>query len=328
MKEIKFIKRPKLYRPYLIVGWPGMGEVAFKTVDFLREALKATEFAYIEPTSYFYYTTSQIQEGILELPALPYNKFFYVKGACQKSNLDSGRHDLILFLSDAQPDLVYAQNYIETILSAIKYFDIKMIISFAALPLPIDHTQPAGVWFCATDNKIKEILLKYNLKFLPEGQISGMNGLFLGLAKQKGYRGFCLLGEIPLYTIQIENPKVVIAILEILGGLLNISLDLKNLHQQKDVIEQQIGELLDYLKGGLQPPGPIDEEEIEKIKKALSQYTKIPESVRQNIEKLFEQAKKDISQASILKKELDKWNVYKEYEDRFLDLFRKPKKDN
>jgi hypothetical protein len=29
--------------------------------------------------------------------------------------------------------------------------------------------------------------------------------------------------------------------------------------------------------------------------------------------------------ANELKAELDKWNVYKEYEDRFLDLFKKAK---
>ena len=37
----------------------------------------------------------------------------------------------------------------------------------------------------------------------------------------------------------------------------------------------------------------------------------------------------DIAQAHELKKELDHWGIYKEYEDQFLDLFKKPpKKDN
>ena len=35
--------------------------------------------------------------------------------------------------------------------------------------------------------------------------------------------------------------------------------------------------------------------------------------------------KTDISKAKELKSELDKWNVYKDYEDRFLDLFKKTK---
>ncbi len=66
-------------------------------------------------------------------------------------------------------------------------------------------------------------------------------------------------------------------------------------------------------------------EEIDKIKKALSQLTKLPSSVKDKIEKLFAEATADLKKAHELKAELDKWNVYKDYEDRFLDLFRKAK---
>jgi len=45
---------------------------------------------------------------------------------------------------------------------------------------------------------------------------------------------------------------------------------------------------------------------------------------RQRIEKLFDQAAKDRSKAFELKQELDRLGVFKEYEDRFLDLFKKP----
>jgi hypothetical protein len=45
---------------------------------------------------------------------------------------------------------------------------------------------------------------------------------------------------------------------------------------------------------------------------------------KQRIEGLFEQARKDRSKAFELKQELDRLGVFKEYEDRFLDLFRTP----
>ena len=37
---IKIIKNPNLKNPIFIAAWPGMGEVAYKTALFLREALK------------------------------------------------------------------------------------------------------------------------------------------------------------------------------------------------------------------------------------------------------------------------------------------------
>ena len=43
----------------------------------------------------------------------------------------------------------------------------------------------------------------------------------------------------------------------------------------------------------------------------------------QRIKELFQEAKHDRSKAYELKHELDRLDVFKEYEDRFLDLFKK-----
>ncbi|MBM3246739.1 MAG: hypothetical protein FJZ13_05395 [Candidatus Omnitrophica bacterium] len=318
MESIKISKRPRLNAPYLIVAWPGMGEVAFKAAAYLVEKLQAEEFAAILPEDFFYLTASTVQKGILSLPELPSSKFYYWKNK-------AGKNDLIIFISSAQPDLAKADAYCKRIIYLAKMFNVNRIIGFAAMPQPIDHTQPSVVWFAATSPEISAELKKYDFKLITEGQISGMNGLFLGLAKKENFSGFCLLGEIPLYTIQIENPKAAYAVLEAFKKILNIQLDLTGLSEQLRVMEEEINRLLDYLKLGPQGPSPIGEEEIERIKKSLSQLTRLPVSVKEKIEKLFEQARRDISKANELKAELDRWNAYKEYEDRFLDLFKKSK---
>lgn len=317
MEGIKVTKKPRLKNPYLVVAWPGMGEVAFRAATYLVEKLSADEFAQLLPQDFFYLTGSSIQEGILSAPELPYGKFYYWKNK-------SGKNDLIIFASNAQPDLARAEIYSKEIISLAKNFKVKMVIGFAAMPQPIEHTQRPSVRFSATSKELIDSLKTYNLDLLSEGQISGMNGLFLGIAKKEGLDGFCLLGDIPLYTIQIENPKASLAVLEVLNKILGIQIDFHNLLEQTHIMEEEINKLLDYLKLS-SPLGPIGEEEIEKIKKSLSQLTKLPLSVKEKIEKLFTQAKTDISKANELKSELDKWNVYKEYEDRFLDLFKKTK---
>ncbi len=319
MEGIKILKRPRLKNPYLIVAWPGMGEVAFKAATYLVDKLKAEEFAEITPEDFFYLTGSVVQEGILNAPQLPQSKFYYWKNK-------TGKNDLIVFVSNAQPDLAKAESYAKRIIHVAKNFNVEAIVSFASMPQPIDHTQEVRVWFASTSLEVNNNLKRYNLSMLSEGQISGMNGLFLGMAKREGFKGFCLLGEIPLYTIQIENPKASEAVLSVLGRIMNIQIDFTDLIKQARIMEAEINKLLDFLKVGTQgQSGPIGEEEIEKIKKTLSQLTKLPVSVKDKIEKLFEQAKSDAKKANELKTELDKWNVYKEYEDRFLDLFRKTK---
>ncbi|MCM8763172.1 MAG: PAC2 family protein [Candidatus Omnitrophica bacterium] len=320
---LKIDKHPKLKRPILIVAWPGMGEVAFKAAAYLINILKAKEFARLSSQDFFYPFGCSIQDGILDVPELPDNKFYY----WVNPKKDASAGDLIIFLSNAQPDLAKAKDYSEAILSLAKKFKVKKVIGFAAMPIAIEHTQDSGVWFTATSKALIEELKKYNLKLMTEGQISGMNGLFLALAKTKDIEGVCLLGEIPLYTINIENPRAAYAVLEKLCQVLNISLDLSGLQEEAKVVEAEINKLLDYFRTGTQTTTltPIGEEEIERIKKSLSQYTRLPTSVKEKIEKLFEEAKKDISKAKELKKELDYWSVYKDYEDKFLDLFKKSK---
>ena len=317
MEALKIKRRVHLKKPYLVVAWPGMGDVAFKAANYLVEHLKAEELASIDPEGFFYLTGSVIASGILETPQFPESKFYFWKNK-------AGKNDLIIFLSNAQPDLSKADRYSQEILNLAKKFQVEMVVSFASIPQAIEHTQDSHVWFAATDQKIRENLKKYNFSALEDGQISGMNGLFLTLAKKAGLKGFCLLGDIPLYTIQIENPKASAAVLDGLGKILNIQIDVQPLKEQALAMENEISKLLDFLKLGTHgQSAPIGEEEVELIKKTLSQLAKLPASVKEKIEKLFEESKSNITKANELKVELDKWNVYKEYEDRFLDLFRK-----
>jgi uncharacterized protein len=320
MERIKFTRKPRLKQPYLIVAWPGMGEVAFKAADYLVDKLKAEEFARIAPDDFFYLMESHVHDGLISLPDWPFNKFYFHKSK-------SGNQDIIIFISDAQPDLARADEYCKLIIAVAKQYKVRQVISFAAMPQAIDHSQPPNVWFTATSEKIKKDLTEHGLQMLNDGHISGLNGLFLGMAKRESLEGFCLLGEIPLYTIQIENPRASHAVLEALNNVLGIKVDYADLIEQSQQLEGQINTLLEYLKVG-PTPGPIGEEEIDRIRKSLSQLTKLPISIKQKIEELFSQAKTDISKAHELKTELDKWNVYKDYEDRFLDLFKKKKENN
>jgi hypothetical protein len=320
MDGVKFYKKPKLKSPYLVVAWPGMGDVAFRAATYLIEKLRAEEFAEILPEEFFYFSGSEVRAGILEAPQLPRNKFYYWKNK-------SGKNDLIIFISNAQPDLTRAEEYSGRITAVAKAFRAKMVISFAAMLQQIEHTQSPNVWYVSSSKAVNEQLKKFNINHLKEGHISGMNGLFVGLAKKSGLAGFCLLGEIPLYAVHIDNPKASHAILAALARILGIELDFNDLIEQERNIEEEINRLLDYLKTG-HSNGPIGDEDIEKIKHLLTQLTRLPHSIKDKIEKLFTCAKSDISKASELKAELDRWNVYKEYEDRFLDLFRKGREKN
>lgn len=317
-------KKPRLKKPVLICAWPGMGEVAFKLGAYLKDKLKMEEFASLEAPELFPPTGIWIQNNVIQLPKSGQGKFYFYKNK-------AGASDIVLFISDAQPLLEHAYEYCKKIIILGKELGVKKVVTFAAMPQTIDHTAIPEVWFAATSKKIAEEMenLKLGLKLLSSGQVSGLNGLLLGIAKEMGLEGACFLGEIPLFTLQIENPKSSLAILKKLAQILKLDIETSALQEQAKVMEQEIDKLIEFIQNpeAQHPswPGPIGEEEIEKIKKSLSLQTKLPKSAIEKVEQLFQEAKQNIAKAMELKKELDQWNVYKEYEDRFLDLFKKPK---
>lgn len=316
---IKEVSIPKLKNPIFIAAWPGMGEVAYRTVLFLREVMGFKMFAKLESKDFFKPAAVFVKKGLVDLPSLPAGFFYYLKGRRSSS-------DIILFLGEAQPSLEYAETLSEVIINFVKKYSAKMIFTFAAKPEPIDHKADSGVWMAATHKEIFRTFTGISFKLLEEGQISGLNGIVLGIAKNKGLKGVCLLGEIPFYTVQIENPKACISILRAMDIYLNLNLNFAPLLDRAKFVESEIEKLISYLKGEIPMPGsghsPLNEEDLERIKKDLAAYTKLPQSAREKIDELFKEAQSDITKASKLKEELDRWNVYKEYEDRFLDLFR------
>jgi len=316
---IKEILTPKVKDPIVFVAWPGMGEVAYKSVLFLKEVLNCKVFARLEANDFFKPAGITVDKGILGLPSMPAGFFYFCK--------PKKGPDIIIFLGEAQPPLDCAQGLAKIIIRFLKKYKPQMLVSFAAKPDTIDHKTEPGVWITATHKDLLSKFNKFKLKTLQEGQVSGLNGLILGVAKKARIKGVCLLAEIPFYTVQIENPRASIGILKVLNGYFNLSLNLKPLLERCKFIEEEIDKLMSYLKGDTDTPPPLNQEDIEKIKKDLSAYTKLPQSITEKIENLFKDAGKEIEKASELKEELDHWNVYKDYEDRFLDLFKKERRE-
>lgn len=314
---IKEVATPKLKNPIFIAAWPGMGEVAYRSALFLKEVLGFKMFAKLEAQDFFKPAAVVVEQGVVDTPKIPAGFFYYYQA--------KNTPEIILFLGEAQPPLEYAEALSSAIINFVKNYKVKFIFTFAAKPEAIDHKSPSKVWIAATHKEVLNDFKPFGVSHLDEGQISGLNGIILGVAKQMGLRGACLLGEIPFYTVQIENPRAIASILEVLSKYLKLDLNLASIIERSKFIEEEIEKLISYLKGEAAPsgPSPLSEEDIEKLKKDLATYTKLPQSAREKIENLFAQARKDITIANQLKGELDQWNVYKEYEDRFLDLFRR-----
>ena len=323
---IKIYTKPKVKKPILIAAWPGMGGVAFKTVSYLVQKLQMKEFAEIPSAQYSSPTAISATKSIIQPPYFPKNKFYYYSS---KGSSD----DVVIFLGESQPSSSKQYALAQEIVNFAKKLDVKMIYTLAGMLIYEDRQEKLKVWDVATDSKLIDKLKTYEIKPMKEAYISGLNGLILGVAKEAGIDGACLLAELPFYAIQLEYTPSCLAVLEVLVKMLNIKIDMKEMELSAIDCKKDIQRLIDHIRQSLlveEPEGERGEtapEEIgnvaERIEKELGISAEVPVYVKNKIEKLFSIAKKDTTKAFELKALLDKWELFKYYEDRFLDLFKK-----
>lgn len=320
---IKLSKIPELKTPVLLAAWPGMGNVAIKSVIYIREKIGAIKFAEIEGKYFFYPSDVEVENGEIDIMNYPAGEFFYFK--------NKTGNDIVIFTSIAQPETARCYEYADVIIRFAKRLGIKFIYTFAAMPVMQEYDKKIEprIWIAVTEKKVLFNIEPLNARILTSGRISGMNGLLLGVSKEYKIDGICILCEIPFYMVQMDNPRASIKLVSLFSKMENIQIDLTELKENAILTQKKIESFFEYFdfekfqKIFMEQGNKEEEEEEEEENKILSQDSpSLDPQIRNRIETLFKEVSKDISKATELKKELDKYGIYKEYEDRFLDLFR------
>jgi proteasome assembly chaperone (PAC2) family protein len=261
---VKLYKEPRVKSCDLIAAWPGIGNVALIVAKYIKDKLDAEEIGEIEPFDFFDPIGIMVKGNIIEAPQFPESKFYHWH------NSASGR-DLILFISDEQPSFK-GYELANSVLDISRKLKVKRVYTCAAAIARIHHAERPKVWGAATNQKLLETLKKYDIILRGDIQIAGLNGLFLGVAKEMGFEGICLLGEVPMYTTRIPNPKASLAVLDILTKMLDININLSELtklaresdEEMTKLAAEAMGEFIDrYTKPVWPPEEEIEEEEGE-----------------------------------------------------------------
>jgi proteasome assembly chaperone (PAC2) family protein len=332
---------PKLNRPWLVAVWPGMGHVALNAGVYLLAKLGMTAVAEFEGGDLFDVTQVEVKGGVIQPARRPRNRFFVWTDP-------KGKHDLVLFLGEAQPP-VGKFPFCRQVIDYARDLGVEHIVTFAAMATRMRPEHRSRVFGAATDPAGVEVLRGLHLKVLEDGNIGGLNGVLLGAAAAAGVRGCCFLGEMPQVFAQVPFPKASLAILEAFTRYANVEVDLEELTEQSRTVEEQLGDLLTRVEEqyGQQPGVSEDEDEDQDTGELSADEDEgaepggdggdegvgyryegpeepVPPSAVQRIEELFTRAAGDRSKAFELKRELDRLGLFKQYEDRFLDLFQHP----
>jgi uncharacterized protein len=209
---------PQLQSPYLICGFPGTGYIGKIAVDHLIEELHARHLADIYSSSF----PPQIlirTDGVAELMK---NSIYYSDRAtavAANTTTSSSSNDMLLLTGDSQPVSPESQYLLaEEILDIAAKFNIQEIFTLGAYITQVFVDKPR-VFGTANDIEIVKAFDGQNILTMDNGSVAGMNGLIVGIAKLRGIKGICLLGETSGFVVDAKASKVVLESLLSITGL-------------------------------------------------------------------------------------------------------------
>jgi len=208
---------PQLQSPYLICGFPGTGYIGKIAVDHLIQELHAKHLADIYSSSF----PPQIlirTDGVAELMK---NSIYYSNRAAvaATTTTSSSSNDMLLLTGDSQPVSPESQYLLaEEILDIAAKFNIQKIFTLGAYITQVFVDKPR-VFGTANDIEIVKAFDGQNILTMDNGSVAGMNGLIVGIAKLRGIKGICLLGETSGFVVDAKASKVVLESLLSITGL-------------------------------------------------------------------------------------------------------------
>lgn len=304
-------EKNKLNRPWMVAVWPGMGHVAMSAGYYLMAKLGMHVLAEFRANELFDVEHVEVKGGLVQPGRLPRNRLFVWQAP-------AGKHDIVVFIGETQPPLgKYA--FCRRLIEYARELGVERIFTFAAMATPMRPGERSHVFGAAADAASLAELKGLDLQVVEEGYIGGLNGILLGVAAESRLRGACLLGEMPQIFTQLPYPHAALAVLETFATLADLELDLDELREQAEAMDGKLDELLTQIERAVTG----QESREESFSPPAAEGDLDPDDQRR-IERLFVQARKDRAKAYELKRELDRLGVFRDYEDRFLDLFKKP----
>ena len=232
-REVTKLRRhPRPRTCSLLASWPGIGDVYLTAAKYIVDKLNASEIGEIEPVNFFEPVGVTVKQNVVESPRFPESKFYY----WQYPKASKG---LLIFVGEEQPAFK-GYELVNCVLDVAQRFRVSRVYSCAAAVTRIHHSEEMKVWGAATDPDLIAELSKRNVILRGNLRIAGLNGLILGMAKERGMEGICLLGEVPSYATQIANPKASLSVLGILTKMLGITLDLAELGHLAEQVDEEM----------------------------------------------------------------------------------------
>lgn len=175
------LSKPVFEKPVLVEGLPGFGNVGKLAVRLLVEFTRADVFAELYSPSFPDFVNVE-KDGVARPPHYEFSRAVF------------GKAEFLVLSGDVQPsreDVKAHYQLCDDILDFAEQFGCKFLATMGGVPQP----RPAGeVYVAATSAKLAAETMEKGAVIYGSGRVAGAAGLMLGLAKERGWEGVCLLG--------------------------------------------------------------------------------------------------------------------------------------
>jgi len=212
---IEITEKPKLQNPVLIEGLPGIGFVANISALHLINELQAKPFAKVRSSTFQDLAVTTETGGT----RTPTNELCY----CHSENAN---RDLIIWYGNTQSLTTVGQYELcNHILDLAQELGCKLIITVGGYKQDEARTPPQ-TYTAATDSRTVNGIVRLGAKIMV-GQVFGVAGLLIGLARIRKTKGFTLLVE----TLgSYPDEKAARVALSMLNKHLGLNVDLARLN--------------------------------------------------------------------------------------------------
>jgi proteasome assembly chaperone (PAC2) family protein len=242
MSDLILDIEPTVRHPVLLAsftGWCDAMEVSSRVVGFLRDTLHAGRIGSIRADDYYDLASTRprvvLLGGVLRSLQYPGTTLY-----AWRNPKDSGS-DLLL-LEAAEPNLRWTA-YVTAIMELVRQYEVEAVYSFGSLFDGVPHTRPPRVSLAVAQGGFQRTLAHLGLVLIHYEGPSSVHTALLHACRGQRIPAASFWGHVPAYAQLGWNPRVTLALLETVLGLLHLDLDLQDLRDQAD----QVDALLDRL---------------------------------------------------------------------------------
>jgi len=237
MDGLVYQSQPTLRSPVLIAafeGWNDAADAATSAVDYLSQSWKAQTFASIEPEEFFDF---QVVRPRVKLADSGIREVLWPKTEFVSAAVAGAPRDVVL-LHGIEPSMRWP-TFCKLVLDVAHTCDVQMVITLGALLAGRPHTRPTRVTGTAST---PEVATRYGLSTPRyEGPI-GITGVLMDAARRAGIPSVGLWAWVPHYVQGSPSPKASLGLVQRLGSLLDIQMDLSDLERRTRTYEERINE--------------------------------------------------------------------------------------